>query len=114
MLSKLDTIMSRIFVPKVLDFDGIPATHTIVATGDEVAATVIVKSAAVPVGEYGERMEMQTALQIPSSSGAVVGDTFTVDGTATPDDPYPDDVIWKTVQLLSDDGTFRKFVVQKS
>ncbi|MCP5197660.1 MAG: hypothetical protein H6974_12890 [Gammaproteobacteria bacterium] len=113
MLSKLDTIMANRGIPAILRWRGIPATHTIAATGDEIAVTVIVQVEAVPVGEYGERMEMQTTLQIPASSGAVVGDTFTVDGTATEDDPYPDDVIWKAVQLLSDDGTFRKFVVQK-
>ncbi|MCP5196986.1 MAG: hypothetical protein H6974_09405 [Gammaproteobacteria bacterium] len=88
---------------------GAEAVHFQSGTGEEVSARVVLDTNAVPVGEFGERMEYQTTLEIPAASGAVVGDAFTVAGTLTPNEGT-----WKAVQLLSDDGTFRKFVVQKS
>ena len=98
--SAFDTIMTQTGVPALLRVMGIPATHTNAAL-DETAVTIILKTEAVPVGEFGERMEPQTTVQIPAASGAVVGDTFTVD-----------DVAWTAVQLLSDDGYFRQFAVR--
>lgn len=109
--SALDRIMTQTGVPALLRVLGVPATHTN-SDGDDVAVTVILKTGTVAVGEFGERMEAQTTVQIPASSGALVGDTFTVDGTVTADDPYPDDVVWTAAQLLSDDGYFRKFAVR--
>ena len=109
--SAFDTIMTQTGIPALLRVFGIPATHTNAAQ-DETAVTIILKTQAVHVGEFGERMEPQTTIQIAASTGAVVGDTFTVDGTVTDDDPYPDDVIWTAVQLLSDDGYLRTFAVR--
>lgn len=100
-------------IPALLRVMGIPATHTNAAL-DETAVTIILKTEAVPVGEIGEHMEPQTTVQIAASSGAAVGDTFTVAGTVTADDPYPDDVVWTAVQLLSGDGYLRVFAVQSS
>lgn len=111
--SALDAIMSNTGIPALLKQFGIPATHTN-AEQDEIAVTIILETQAVPVGEYGERMEPQTTIQIPTASGAVVGDTFTVAGTETADDPYPDDVVWTAAQLLSDDGYFQVFAVRQA
>ncbi|MCP5197542.1 MAG: hypothetical protein H6974_12295 [Gammaproteobacteria bacterium] len=88
---------------------GAEATHLKVAIGTSQTVRIVLDTDAVPVGEFGERMEYQTTLEIPAASGAVVGDTFTVAGTLTPNEGT-----WKAVQLLKDDGYFRKFVVQKS
>lgn len=109
--SVLDRIMTQAGVPAILRFKGIPATHTN-REQDETAATIILKTQAVATGEIGERREAQTTVEIPAASGAVVGDTFTVAGTVTADDPYPDDIVWTAAQLLSDDGYFRKFAVR--
>lgn len=109
--SRFDGIMSNIGIPALLKNFGIAATHTN-ADGDESAVTIILETQAVSVGEFGERMEPQTTVQAAKSTGAVVNDTFTVAGTVTDDDPYPDDVVWTAVQLLSDDGYLRTFAVR--
>lgn len=101
--SAFDGIMTQSGIPALLRILGIPATHTNAAL-DESAATIILKTEAVAVGEYGERMEPRTTVQIPSASGAVVGDTFTVAGPT----------VWTAVQLLSDDGYFRRFAVRSA
>jgi len=85
---------------------GGPALHTSAATQGEATVSIVLDTQAVPVGEFGERMELQTTVQIAASSGAAVGDTFTVASDPTP-------VIWTAVQLLSDDSYLRTFAVRK-
>ena len=102
--SVFDTIMTQTGVPALLRAFGIPATHTDAAL-TETAVTIILKTQAVAVDEFGERMKPQTTVQITASSGAVVGDTFTV-----ADDPDP--TVWTAVQLLADDGYLRTFAVR--
>lgn len=83
----------------LLDIFGAPATLT--HAGTTTPARVVLESPVVPVGEFGERMEPQTTVDILTASGAAVGDTITVDGAP-----------WTAVQLLSDDGYVRKFAVR--
>lgn len=101
-MSQFDDIMTRVGVPVRLRIWGIPATHTPAGQAG-VAATIIIKTQITLVGEFGvgERTEYQTTVGIPAASGAAVGDTFTVGST-----------VWTAVQLLSDDGYFRKFAVR--
>lgn len=112
-VSVFDEAMRDVGIPILSDVFGVPALHTN-ADGDEVAVTVIFSQQVVPVGEFGERAESQMTLDIPSSSGARVGQTFAVSGDVTDDDPYPDDVVWTATQLLNDDGYFRTFAVRSS
>jgi hypothetical protein len=84
------------------------------ANGEETLVMGVVNTQAVAVGEFGERMDAQTTLQIAAATGAVVGDTYTYAGTSTEDDPYPDDVVWAAAQLISDDGFVRVFAVRRS
>lgn len=91
---------------------GAEALHTAVATSDESTVRIVLETELVAVGEVGERMEPRPTLEVLASTGAVVGDTFTVAGTVTVDDPLPDDVVWTAVQLISDDGYTRKFAVR--
>ncbi len=109
--SLFDVIMRDSGIPAFQAVFGIPALHTN-ADGDEVPVTVLFSQQIVPVGEFGERAELQMTLDIPVSSGARVGQTFAVAGTVTDDDPYPDDVVWTATQLLADDGYFRTFAVR--
>ena len=109
--SLFDTIMRDSGIPAFQAVFGIPALHTN-SDGDEVTVTVLFSQQIVPVGEFGERAELQRTLEIPVASGAQVGQTFAVAGTVTDDDPYPDDVIWTATQLLNDDGYFRTFAVR--
>lgn len=90
---------------------GVVAVHTR-GDGDEASVRIILGADVVAVGEFGERMEAQTTAQVPAASGAKVGDTFTVAGIATDEDPYPDDAVWIAAQLLSDDGYMRAFAVR--
>jgi len=112
-ISLFDEVMRDTGIPVLSEVFGIPATHTN-ADGDEVPVTVIFSQQIVPVGEFGERAELQRTLDIPVASGAQVGQTFAVAGDVTDDDPYPDDVIWTATQLLNDDGYFRTFAVRSS
>lgn len=75
--SAFDTIMTQTGVPALLRVLGVPATHTN-SDGDDVAVTVILKTGTVAVGDFGERLEYQTTLQLASSAGARVGDVFTL------------------------------------
>lgn len=110
-ISLFDEVMRDVGIPVFEEVFGVPALHTN-SDGDEVAVIVLFSQQVVPVGEFGERAELQTTLDIPVASGAQVGQTFAVAGTATDDDPYPDDVIWTATQLLNDDGYFRTFAVR--
>lgn len=100
MSSQFDDIMARVGAPVRLRMWGIPATHTPAGQAG-VAVTIILKTDVVPVGEIGEWVGPQTTVEIPVSSDAKVGDTFTVGST-----------VWTAVQLLSDNGRFRKFAVR--
>lgn len=91
---------------------GREVTHTDV-DGDEVQIQAVIESALSPVGEYGERMEQRTTVTVAKSAGVTVGDTLRYAGTATDDDPYPDDVIWSMTQVLSDDGFVQQFAVRQ-
>jgi hypothetical protein len=111
--SAFDGIMGRAMIPALEAVFGIPATHTN-ADDDEVPVTVMLGRDLMPVGEYGERMEMRETLEIAASSGAWVGQTFAVAVAPTEDDPDPDPVVYTATQLLADDGYLRRFAVLKS
>jgi len=80
---------------------GAPATltHTLVATPIQ----AVLESAVAPVGEYGERMESRHTITVLRTSGAVVGDTITLNSA-----------VWHLAQLLDDDGFTLKFAVRDS
>ncbi len=111
--SLFDGIMRDTAIPALESVFGIAAVHAN-AEGDDVAVTILLGRELAAVGEYGERMEMRETLEISAESGAVVGQTFTVAGDVTDDDPFPDDVVYTATQLLADDGYMRKFAVIKS
>jgi hypothetical protein len=90
---------------------GRPARHEN-ADGDEAAVLIVLDTQAVAVGNFGERMEPQTTIEVTAASGASVGDTFYLPGEVTTDDPFPDEVVWTAAQLLSDDGYTRRFAVR--
>lgn len=109
--SRFDSIMLNVGIPALLQTFGRAATHTS-NDGDEAALTVIFETGLAPVGEYGERMEPRWTAEVAKSAGVQVGDTLAHAGTATDDDPYPDDVVWTTTQVISDDGYTVKFAVR--
>jgi hypothetical protein len=111
--SLFDGIMADSLIPALETVFGIPATHTN-AEDDEVPVTVMLGRDLMPVGEYGERMEMRETLEIAASSGAWVGQTFAVAVAPTEDDPDPDPVIYTATLLLADDGYLRRFAVLKT
>lgn len=80
---------------------GAPATLTHAATTAPIQA--LLESAVAPVGEYGERMESRHTITVLRTSGAVVGDTVTLNGT-----------VWHLAQLLDDDGFTVKFAARDS
>lgn len=100
--SLADQLWQDIGIPALQDAFGIPAVHAN-SDGDDVDVTIILRTESAAVGEFGERLEPQTILRIPTSYDAQVGDTFTVAGEVTDDDPYPDEVIWTAMQLISSD-----------
>ena len=109
--SVFDAVMRDVGIPVFEEVFGVPATHTN-ADGDEVTITAILETELAPVGEYGERMEPRWTAEVAKSAGVQVGDTLAHAGTATDDDPYPDDVVWTTTQVISDDGYTVKFAVR--
>ena len=109
--SLFEDVMRDTGIPIISEVFGGPALHTN-SDGDEGPVTVLFGQQIVPVGEFGERAELQMTLAIAASSGARVGQTFAVAGDVTDDDPYPDDVVWIAAQLLNDDGYFRTFAVR--
>lgn len=102
--STFDDLMTGVAIPALQTVFGIAATHT---DGDstETAVTIMLNTELAPVGEYGERMEARSTIEVPVSYGAVVGDTFTVAGDES-------DTVWQAVQLLRDDGLLRTFAVR--
>jgi len=100
--SQFATIMERVGVPALLAQFGVPTIHS--NSAGEVNVTAMVDTTLTAVGEFGERMEHRTTITVAKSVNPAVGDTFTYEGTITDEDPYPDDVTWLVVQILSDDG----------
>jgi len=83
----------------LLDTFGAPATLTHGVTTTPIQA--VLESALAPVGEYGELMESRHTITVLRTSGAVVGDTITLNSAA-----------WHLAQLLDDDGYTLKFAVR--
>ena len=108
--SLFDDIMTESAIPAIEEVFGIAATHTN-SEGDEIAVTVIRQTELLPTGEFGERMEERTTIELAKSHAAAIGDTFSVENDATTDDPVPDPTIWQATQLLTDDGYMQKFAV---
>jgi hypothetical protein len=90
---------------------GRPVTHTN-SDGDEATVQAVIETRLEPVGDWGERMETRTTIQVLKTSGVAVNDTFSEAGTVTADDPYPDDVVWQAVQALADDGYVLTFAAR--
>lgn len=105
------TIMRESGIPALQAVFGIPVVH-MNTVNDEVTITAMMETELAPVGEFGERMEPRWTAEVAKSAGVQVGDTLTVAGTVTEDDPYPDDVVWTTTQVISDDGYTVKFAVR--
>lgn len=110
MQSRFDAIAQTIMIPSLLQQFGVDAIHTN-ADADEVAVTVILSHDVEQVGDYGERAETRWTIDIPSSSGAAVGDTFSIASEPTADDLSPDPITWVARQLLDDDGVWMRFAV---
>lgn len=91
---------------------GRTAVHT--HAGEDAEVRIVVESALIAVGDFGERMEMQTTITVQKSAGVHIGDTFTLPGDVTADDPYPDDVVWTVAQLISDDGYLQVYAVRSA
>jgi hypothetical protein len=111
--SFFDSIMRNTAIPALEDGFGIAATHTN-AYSDEIAVTVILESELISTGEFGERMELRYTISLDKALAASIGDTFAIENDPTDDDPDPDPTIWKTTQLLTDDGYMQKFGVIES
>lgn len=99
-------------IPAFFGAYGVSATHTN-SESDEFAVTVILTKQTDPVGEYGERMESRTQIDVAVTDGASVGDTWTIEQAATANDPYPDPIIWRADQLISDDGIMQRYSVRQ-
>lgn len=110
MPSAFDSIMMQTVTPPCCGCSGFLRFTT--RAGDESNVTILFAEQSVAIGEYGERIEQQPTIQISTASGAGVGDTFTVAGDVTEDEPTPDDVVWKAASLISDDRYFRTFAVR--
>ena len=78
---------------------GAPATLTHGVTTTPIQA--VLESALAAVGEYGELMESRHTLTVLRTSGAVIGDTVTLNAVA-----------WHLAQLIEDDGFVQKFAAR--
>ena len=78
---------------------GAPATLTHGVTTTPIQA--VLESALAAIGEYGELMESRHTLTVLRTSGAVIGDTVTLNAVA-----------WHLAQLIEDDGFIQKFSVR--
>ncbi len=107
-LSRFDAIMAAVAVPAFHRVLGIPAIHTRASDDEETDCTAIIESALVPVGEYGERMELRTTATVKAELGAVVGDTISVMN----DDPLLEPTVWKLIQA-TEGGFMPKFTVRE-
>jgi len=97
--SLFDEIMRDAAIPALEAVFGVAATH--VGASGETAVTVLRQTDLAAVGEYGERMEERTTLELAKSWGARVGDSFELEGPT----------IYRAAQLMADDGYLRKFAV---
>jgi hypothetical protein len=61
--------MMQTATPALLRVFGIPAVHT--TREGESNVTILFAEQSVAIGEYGERMEAQTTIQIPAASALV-------------------------------------------
>ena len=111
-MSTFADLMTGVAVPALEDVFGDPMTHTN-DEGDEVTVTGILETSYGPVGEFGERMEARTTISVAKSAAVAVGDTLHYAGEVTDDDPYPDDVVWTTAQIMEDDGYLVRFAVRQ-
>jgi hypothetical protein len=113
MSSLIESIISA-QIPTLMKIFGerLPTIHTN-ADGDEAATTIIVETKLESAGDYGERMESITTIETAVSDGAAVGDTWAIEQPATADDPYPDPIVWRAEQIVSDDGLMRSFTARK-
>ncbi len=78
---------------------GAPATLTHGVTTTPIQA--VLESALAAIGEYGELMESRHTLTVLRTSGAVVGDTVTLNSA-----------VWRLAQLIEDDGFVQKFAAR--
>jgi hypothetical protein len=108
--SLFDEIMRDSAIPALEAVSGIAAIR-IDADAEETALIVMPQTELAPVGEYGERMESRMTLELAKSHGARVGDGFAIAVDPSEDDPDPDPILWRAVQLLADDGYLQKFAV---
>lgn len=108
--SAADRVWQTAGIPALLRAFGIPALHTHGAQ-PAVAITVIPRLEAVAVGDFGERMESRMTIQCAVSTGATVGDTFSITPDPTVDNPTPTPMIWRAAQLIADNGLMRTFAV---
>ncbi len=83
----------------LLDTFGAPATLTHGVTTTPIQA--VLESALAAIGEYGELMESRHTLTVLRTSGAVVGDTVTLNSA-----------VWRLAQLIEDDGFVQKFAAR--
>jgi len=109
-LSLFDTIMQLSGIPALEKVFGVPAVHTN-DSGDEISITVIKQMELIPVGDFGERMEERTVIELSNSYGAMIGNTFSIESEPTIDDPFPEPKLYKATQVLSNDGYMTKFAV---
>ena len=108
--SLFDDIMTESAIPALETVFGVAAVHAN-DDGEDVAVTVLMQTELVPTGEYGERMELRMTIELAKSHAAIIGDEFSIENDPTDDDPTPSPTVWKTTQLLSDDGYMQKFAV---
>lgn len=108
--SAFDTLMANVAIPALEAVFGIAAVHTN-SNDDELDLTVMLGNELMAVGEYGECMEFRTVIEVAKSAGIAIGDTLTIENDPTDSEPDPDPTIWKTTQLMADDGYLQKFAV---
>jgi hypothetical protein len=110
--SRFDAIMSNVGIPALLTAFGITATH-VNADGDEVAVTIILEQQQDPLALAEPWPQRQWTVQVAKSVNPKPGDTFTIAGDVTDDDPYPDDTVWQADTVINDDGYLVTLAVRK-
>lgn len=81
--------------------------------GEESAVKVVIQNELMRSGEYEERVESVTTIECDARDNAQIGNIWTVEPSPTTDDPYPDSIIYRAEQIITDDGLTRKFLVRK-
>lgn len=110
--SAADRIWQTAGVPALLRAFGIPALHTN-AAGDEVDVTIILEQQQDPLALAEPWPQRQWTAQVAKSVAVAPGDTFTIAGDVTEDDPYPDETVWQVDTILNDDGILITCAVRK-